>query len=173
MTDRTEAIRARLEPVVADLGCTVYDLAFTGGSGRPTLQVVLDRLGGLDLDTIEEATRQVSDALDAVDVLRGAYTLEVSSPGRERALRRPEHFAGALGSTVSVKVRDEQGQVERVRGELTAADVRGIEICTDEGPRRVTFAGIESARTVFTWGPAPKPGKGSKPGRAKKEVATS
>lgn len=173
MTERTDAIRGELEPVVAALGCSVYDVVFTGGSDRPTLQVVIDRPGGIDLDTIEDATRRLSDALDAGDALRSAYTLEVSSPGLERALRRPEHFAGALGSTVTVKVRDEAGQAERLRGELTAADEQGIEISTDEGPRTVTFTGIESARTVFTWGPAPKPGKGSKPGRAKKEVATS
>lgn len=171
MTDRAEAIRGELEPVVAALGCEVYDVVFTGGSGRPTLQVVVDRPDRVDLDTIEEVTRLVSDALDAADPVFGAYTLEVSSPGLERSLRRPSHFAGAVGSTVTVKTRDAEGRVERLRGELTAADDHAIAIRVDGEQRSVTIADVESARTVFEWGPAPKPGKGSKPGRAKKEVA--
>ena len=170
MTERADVIRAELEPVVEALGLQLFDVTLEGGT-HAVLKVVVDRPGGVDLDAIEVTTRRVSAALDAADPVRGAYTLEVSSPGVERTLRRPEHFAGAMGATVAVKVRDADGAVERLRGEVTAVDDAGITLQLELEARHVPFGEIEQARTVFAWGPAPKPGKGSKPGRAKKEAA--
>lgn len=169
MTDRVTAIRAELTPIVESLGLSVYDVTLTGGA-RQTLAVVVDRPGGVDLDTIEAATRTVSAALDAMDPVKGRYLLEVSSPGLERTLRAPEHFAGAIGETITCRARDEDGHVERLRGTLVAADAQCITIRTDAGERVVALDAVESAKTVFEWGPAPKPGRGSRPGR-KKEVA--
>ena len=120
MTDRVTAIRAELAPIVESLGLTVYDVTLTGGA-RSTLAVLVDRPGGVDLDALEIATRTVSAALDAMDPVHGRYLLEVSSPGLERPLRTSEHFAGAVGETVSCKARDAEGHVERIRGTLVAA----------------------------------------------------
>ena len=60
--------------------------------------------------------------------------------------------------------------MERVRGVLTGADPDTITIRLEGGEREIALDTIEQARTVFDWSPAPKPGKGSKPGRAKKEA---
>lgn len=169
MTDRVTAIRAELTPIVESLGLSVYDVTLTGGA-RQTLAVVVDRPGGVDLDAIETATRTVSAALDAMDPVKGNYLLEVSSPGLERSLRAPEHFAHALGEIVTCKARDAEGRIERLRGPLVAADAESITIRTDTDDRVLALEAVESAKTVFEWGPAPKPGKGSRPGR-KKEVA--
>ncbi len=169
MTDRVTAIRAELTPIVESLGLSVYDVTLTGGD-RQTLAVVVDREGGVDLDSIETATRTISAALDALDPVKGRYLLEVSSPGLERSLRAPEHFAHAVGEIVTCKARDADGHMERLRGALVAADAGNITIRTDTGDREVALDRVESAKTVFEWGPAPKPGRGSRPGR-KKEVA--
>jgi ribosome maturation factor RimP len=165
MSDRLETIRTEVAPVIAPLGLGVYDVVLGGG----VLRLVLDKPGGVDVDTLEEASRLVGPRLD--EIVQGSYTLEVSSPGLERALRRPEHFAGALDSTVSVKVRGDDGAIERLRGELSRVDDDTVTLRTESGERVVRLADIESAKTVFEWAPAPKPGKGSKPGRAKKEAA--
>lgn len=172
MTDRAGTIRGELAPIVASLDLTLYDVTLTGGD-RPTLTVLVARPGGVDLDTLETATRTVSAALDASDPVPGRYLLEVSSPGLERPLRTMEHFAGAIGEMVTVKHRDDAGSVERLRGELVAADADAatITIASDTRAQTLPFAAVESARTVFEWGPAPKPGKGSRPGR-RKEVAS-
>ncbi len=169
MTDRVEAIRAELTPIVESLGLSVYDLTLTGGA-RSTLAVVLDRPGGVDLDALETATRTISAALDALDPVKGNSLLEVSSPGLERSLRSPEHFANAIGEIVTCKARDDEGRIERLRGALVAADAEHITIRTEAGDRVLALDAVESAKTVFEWGPAPKPGRGSRPGR-KKEVA--
>jgi ribosome maturation factor RimP len=165
VSDRLETIRAAVAPVVAPLGLSVYDVVHSGRD----LRLVLDRPGGVDVDTLEEASRLVGPCLD--EVVPGSYTLEVSSPGLERSLRRPEHFAGALDVLVSVKARNTEGTMERLRGVVTAVDATGITLRTDDGEHTIGFDAIEQAKTVFEWSPAPKPGKGSKPGRAKKEAA--
>lgn len=181
MTDRATALRAELAPIVESLGLSVYDLTL-GGSERPTLAILVDRPGGVDLDAIEHATRMLSAALDAMDPLKGRYLLEVSSPGLERPLRTPEHFAAAIGEIVTIKTRNAEGHVERIRGTIVPAtpptpetapvdtDNAAITVRTDAGDLVIAIALIEQARTVFEWGPAPKPGRGSRPGR-KKEVA--
>jgi ribosome maturation factor RimP len=166
--DRLETIRDVVEPVVTPLGLQIYDLVLDGG----VVRLILDRPGGIDIDTLEEASRSVAPRLEELDDLAGPYTLEVSSPGLERPLRTPEHFAGAIGSIVSVKARGENGVKERVRGPLTAADADTITIRLEDGEREIAFEAIDEARTVFDWSPAPKPGKGSKPGRAKKEAVS-
>jgi len=164
VTDRLETVRTEVEPVVAPLGLQIYDVVDAGG----VLRLVLDRPGGVDVDTLEEASRLVGGQLD--EIISGSYTLEVSSPGLERSLRRPEHFEGARDEVVSVKARNDEGAMERLRGVVTAVDATGITLATDAGERTLAFDAIESAKTVFEWAPAPKPGKGSKPGRAKKEA---
>lgn len=169
MTDRVTALRAELEPIVASLDLSIYDITLSGGD-RPTLAVLVNRAGGVDLDTIETATRTISATLDTLDPLRGRYLLEVSSPGLERPLRTAEHFADAIGEDVTLKTRDAAGHVERIRGSLVSSDGAAITIHTDTGDLTVALDVVEQARTVFVWGPAPKPGKGSRPGR-KKEVA--
>lgn len=169
MTDRVTALRAELEPIVASLDLSIYDITLSGGD-RPTLAVLVNRAGGVDLDTIETATRTISATLDTLDPLRGRYLLEVSSPGLERPLRTAEHFADAVGEDVTLKTRDTAGHVERIRGSLVSSDGEAITIRTDTGDLTVALDVVEQARTVFVWGPAPKPGKGSRPGR-KKEVA--
>ncbi|MBK9178897.1 MAG: ribosome maturation factor RimP [Acidimicrobiales bacterium] len=151
-----------IEPVIAGLGLDLYDLESGGGLVR----VLVDRPGGVDLDALSAATRAVSGALDAADPIAGRYTLEVSSPGLERPLRTPAHFEQALGATVAVRTRPGSEGERRVRGVLRAAGADGIVVELDEpaatgaGPaeRRLRYDEIERARTVFEWGPAPRPG---------------
>ncbi len=163
MTERIEAIERMIEPVLASLGLELFDVALVGG-GTPTLKVMVDRDGGVDLDAVTLATEAISPVLDGSNLVRGPYALEVSSPGLERPLRRPAHFRGAIGATVSLKTRDAEGRAERHRGVVTAADETGVTIEIDGTPRQFALAEIEQARTVFEWGPTPPPGKAGSPG---------
>jgi len=165
-----EAIVAAIEPVLATLGLEVFDVQLTGSGRGSTVRVIVDRDGGVDLDAITAASERIQPALDALDDLR-AYALEVSSPGLERPLHRPEHFRRAVGETVSVKVRDADGEVRRLRGDLVSTDERGITVDagdTDSG-EHVDYDQIIKARTVFEWGAAPKPDKRAKKNEKKKQ----
>jgi len=160
-----ERVRAVVSPLLADLGLEVYDVEHAGG----TLRITVDREGGVDLDTIALATRVVSRQLDHADPIPGRYTLEVTSPGLERNLRTPAHFERAVGTVVNVRTHPDVEGERRVRGELAAVDGDGITIKQDDGvERRLRYDEIERARTVFEWGPTPRP---AKPGSQKKAVA--
>ncbi|MFM7060548.1 MAG: ribosome maturation factor RimP, partial [Actinomycetes bacterium] len=134
--DRLDDLRARLEAPLADLGLDLFDVVRTGKGRGTVVQVMVDRPGGVDLETVTEATRVISPLLDEWPGIDSAYTLEVSSPGLERPLRRPAHFAGARGMSVTVRCRDEAGVARRVRGVLVASDEEGCTVEVDGAPQR-------------------------------------
>jgi ribosome maturation factor RimP len=159
-----ERVREVVEPLLARQSLTLYDVEQSGSS----LRITVDAPGGVDLEAIAHATRLISVALDEHDPFPSKYTLEVSSPGLERPLRTPAHFAGAVGTTVSVKTNARVEGERRLKGTLIAADDEGITI----GDHTLRYDEIEKARTVFEWGPAPKPGK-TKPAADKKKAKAS
>jgi ribosome maturation factor RimP len=163
-TEQTvNAVRASLAPVVAGLGLALYDVELTGTGKARTLRVTVEKDGGVDLDAITDVTRAVSPVLDGEPTLAGSYLLEVSSPGLERSLRTPAHFAGARDESVSVKFRTEGG-TQRVHGVLVDSDDRRCVVEGDDGRHEIAYDDITQARTVFEWG---TPARGSrKPARA-------
>jgi ribosome maturation factor RimP len=141
-----------LASTVAPTGLEVLEVELKAGLVR----VVVDAPGGADLSAIAEATRAVSAAHDRHDPMAGKrYTLEVTSPGVERPLRTPEHYARAVGEKVSVRTRSGGEGERRFTGLLSEADDEGIVLrggeLGDEG-RRFAYGEIERARTVFEWG---------------------
>lgn len=155
-----DQLSAVIEPIVAGRGLDLYDIEQHGNR----LAVLVSRADGVGIDDLSEVSRAVSVALDEADPMPGAYTLEVSSPGVERRLRRPDHFEGAVGETVTVRTVPGPEGRQRIQGELVAADAVSITIDDpDAGRVEVAHTEIEKARTVFEWGPAPKPGRGSAP----------
>ena len=157
-----ESVRAAVEPAVVGLGLSVYDVELLGGEGARTLRLTVTKPGGVDLETITDVTRAVSPIVDDTASIGGSYLLEVSSPGVERALRRPEHFREALGEEVSVKFHTDAGP-RRVRGVLRAFDGDHCVIESDDGDDgEIAITAITQARTVFQWGPQPRPGSKSR-----------
>lgn len=147
-------VRRVVEPLLAGQGIEVIDVEVSGS----TLRVTVDREGGIDLDGVAAATQSVSDALDRDDSIDGPFVLEVSSPGVERPLRVPEHFRRAVGSTVAVRTLPGTPGDRRYEGVLETADDVDIVVAGHTIP----YADIERARTIFEWGPAPRPGKGAR-----------
>ncbi len=161
--DVTRTVAAALEP----LDVSIYDVEMAGS----VLRVSIDRADGIDIDTLAAANRAVSRALDAADPIPGTYTLEVSSPGLERTLRTTEHYVGAIGEQVKLKLRAGTSAERRRDGILRAVDDDVITIEADDGSRHdVPRAEIERARTVFEWGPAPKPTGAKRNGALTKEA---
>ncbi len=169
--DTVTRVRELVAPLVEEAGAELYDLELVGG----VLRITLDRPGGIDIGVIGQVTRAVSRMLDDVDPIPGEYTLEVTSPGLERPLRTRAHFAGAVGTLVAVKTRPGVEGDRRVRGELTGADDDGFEVAPSDGsaPRRLAYDEVERVRTVFEWGPAPKPGKAKKAATTPKKPSTT
>jgi ribosome maturation factor RimP len=147
-----------LSPILVASGLELVDLQVT----QRQLQVVVDKVGGVDLDALAEANRALSRVLDELDPIPGRYTLEVSSPGLERRLRTPEHFARATGELVTVRTLPTVAGERRLRGRIAATDDRGF-VLEDAGlpggSARLAYADVERARTVFEWGAPAAAGK--------------
>ena len=143
-------LRALLEP----LGLTLYDVEMAGGS----LNVTVTREGGVDLEAVTKANRVISEWLDTNDPIPGNYTLDVSSPGLERRLRTPGHFASAVGEVVTLREHRDGATTRRLEGAVLRADERTVTLDDATlGPVVVSLAHVERARTVFTWGAEAKP----------------
>lgn len=154
----TQQIADLVTPILHDRGVELYDVELSGA----TVRVLVDREGGVALDDLETLSRDISGVLDDADPMPDRYYLEVSSPGLERPLRLPRHFVAAVGSTVKIKTKPHVEGERRVDGELLAADDAGCTVVTATGPRNLAYDEIDRARTVFEWGPAPKPGSAKK-----------
>lgn len=162
----TDQLHDALSELLAARGLELFDLEVRAN----VVRVTVDKAGGIDLDTLAEANKAVSAALDALDPFPGRYTLEVSSPGIERRLRTPAHFAGAVGQTVSVRTLPGTTEVRRLQGTLTEADEHGFALSgpdLPDGGLRLGYDEVERARTVFEWAtpgaPSPSRGKGRRP----------
>ena len=154
MTTTVERVRELVEPLVAEADLELYDLDLAGG----ILQVLVDAPGGADIDAISRLARAISRTLDEHDPIEGKYALEVGTPGLERPLRTPAHYAGAVGTTVKLKTRPGVEGDRRVEGTITGADDQGVTVRAPDGAdRTVPYDDIERARTTFEWGGATKP----------------
>jgi len=132
-----ESVRQALDPVVAAAGLYLEDVTVSRAGSRSVVRVVLDlpedAQGNLDLDTVAEATRPVSAALDELDALPGAYTLEVSTPGTDRPLTERRHFRRARSRLVRLVLADGG----TVQGRVTAVDDDAVHLEV-AGPRGTT-----------------------------------
>jgi ribosome maturation factor RimP len=95
--------RSVLEPVLARDGYELVEVEWTRAGGRWTLRLFIDKAGGVGIDDCQVVSRTVEPILDVEDFIEPAYDLEVSSPGLDRPLRKPEHFARYAGQRVVVK----------------------------------------------------------------------
>jgi len=149
-----DRVRDIVAPLIADADLDLYDLDLNSG----VLQVLVDTPGGADIDAISRLARAISRALDEHDPIDGKYTLEVGTPGLERPLRAPAHFASAMGATVKVKTKPGAEGERRIEGTVTAADDTSVTVRAADGTeRRLRHDDIERARTTFEWGGQPKP----------------
>ncbi len=149
---------ALVRPVIEQAGFEFVELATTREHGRKVLRVVVDRPGGVDLDALSQLSATVSRHLDREGYEDGPYGLEVSSPGIERPLKRPEHFARSVGEQVKVKTTSPMAGSRTHMGTLVSVDEDAIVIATatadgdgGSGDLRVPYADIVSARTVVDW----------------------
>ncbi len=105
------------KPIAENAGCSLYDVEFVKEGTNWFLRVTIDKMGGVSTDDCESVSRPLSDWLDEKDPITQSYYLEVSSPGIDRKLTRPEHYADNLGKSVTVRLFaavDGQRQLEGI-----------------------------------------------------------
>lgn len=128
-----EAVETLLTPIAEREGFEIVAVDTAGGHKQPVVRVYLDREGGVNLDGIAAASFWISEALDERDdILKGAYTLEVSSPGIDRPLRKLKDFEKFVGGTIKLKTVPAEGRTTYT-GTLTAVEGDDVVLETDAG----------------------------------------
>ena len=145
-----ERLTALLEPVIADLGYELVLLEFSPNQSSAMLRLFIDGADGINLDDCAKVSREVAATLDVEDPIRQSYQLEVSSPGLDRPLVKPEHFQRFRGEEVKIELLAPLAgsNRRRFRGELLDATERDVTVKMPDGPVTLPLADIEKARLV-------------------------
>ncbi|GAA4399594.1 ribosome maturation factor RimP [Ornithinibacter aureus] len=153
-----DGIRPTVQDAVEGIGLVLEDVAVTPAGRRRVVKVLVDRDPGpqdvadeptdpLTLDEVADATRAVSDALDASDLMgEQPYTLEVSSPGVGRPLTLPRHFRRNVGRLVTATHDGQEvtGRVLRASGTDVTLDIPATR-STPSRTQTLAYAGLERA----------------------------
>lgn len=184
MTDKSTDIAQLLSPTVESMGLELLGVEYLPSPGGAVLRLYIDRPGadpsaegqGVGIEDCEAVSREVSAQLDVADPISGNYTLEVSSPGVDRLLFTPAHFARFLGEQAKVGLKLPQDGRRRLTGRIVSVEGDTVTFDVDGQPLAVAAGNIDKARLVPDWaalgyGPAKdasgrdaRPGKGRKPG---------
>ena len=126
---RAEALNLRVQEVAAPIlqshGLELVEAVCVGQGPRTVIRVFIDKPGGISLTDCEQAHRSLSPALDVIDPFPHAYTLEISSPGLDRPLRTPEHYARFVGLEIDISLRMPFQGRKKYRGVLSAGEAEG------------------------------------------------
>ncbi len=145
-------VRALAEPIIAGEKMELIDVEFSREHSGWVLRLFIDKPGGVNLDDCAVISRAVGTALDVEDTIDRPYHLEVSSPGLNRPLKRPEHFRQAEGKRVRLKTygplgepprRNFTGVVKGVAEDAVMLEVSGM------GDFRIPFGEIAKANLEF------------------------
>ena len=141
-------IEKKLTPLLEP---TPYELVWvevSKGGKRTVVRVFIDKDGGITIDDIAKASKLIGTYLDVEMPLLGNYVLEVSSPGLDRPLMRPEHFEKQLGEKISVHLHDALEGRRNFKGILRTVSKTGITLLVEEEVFEFSFEDIDKARVV-------------------------
>jgi ribosome maturation factor RimP len=149
--DRAAAVERLIAPSLAATGFEIVRVLVMGHH-RPILQIMIERTdrSRLSVEDCAQVSRAVSALLDVDDLVPGSYTLEVSSPGIDRPLTRPEHFVRFAGFEAKLETRTAVDGRRRFRGRLMGIDGDRVRLATGDGELALPLADLQRARLVLT-----------------------
>jgi ribosome maturation factor RimP len=148
----TNEIARIIEPSLEAMGYRLVRLMQTGGLKRPTLQVMAERLdeAPMTVEDCAQISRSVSALLDIADPIAGAYLLEVSSPGIDRPLVRPEDYDRFAGFDARIELHDPLDGRKRFKGKLLGRAGEEVRLVAESGEVRLPLAAIARAKLILT-----------------------
>jgi ribosome maturation factor RimP len=134
MADLKEKIRRLLDPILNSLGLSLWDMEFQQHGPQWLLRVYIDREStGVTLNDCEAVSRDLGTALDVEDIISHTYNLEVSSPGLDRTLSKPEHYDRFSGSSVKIKTYQQINGQKVFHGKLLGLEGDMIKVEIEAG----------------------------------------
>jgi ribosome maturation factor RimP len=168
-----ERLDAVIAPVARAHGAEVVDLEFKSDQGGWVLRVFVEKLGAadsnldtrsaaIDLELCSNIARDLSPALDVADLIPHRYNLEISSPGIERPLKKERDYVRFAGKKAKLRLHEASQGEKVVTGILEGCEAGKVRLADGHRRHEIPLEQIASARLVFEFGPAPKPGKKQK-----------
>jgi ribosome maturation factor RimP len=141
-----------LEPHIERQGYELVSVEYHKGTRNSMLRLLVDKPGGgIGLDDLEKLSPVLGDLLDVYDPIEGRYTLEVSSPGLNRPLRKLEHFAAVRGERVKIRTHHAHGGQKSFVGKLVEVNAEGIELDDESSHSRVAIAFEDMQRANYEY----------------------
>ncbi len=141
------SLESDIKKIVESCGANLYDIETVSERGKTIYRVTITAPEGVNLDKCVEVSNLISPLLDVNPPIQGEYNLEVSSPGIERKLKKPEHFELSIGEKVRITRID--GEV--IEGELAGFENGVVTLRTASGEEKIPLDEISSAKTYFEW----------------------
>ena len=120
-----------LKPITEQYGVEIYDVEFVKEAGEYYLRAYIDKEGGVTIDDCENVSRAVSEIIDKEDFIEEAYTMEISSPGLGRVLKKDKHLEKSIGQQVEIKTYKPIDGHKEFEGVLQAFDKENMTITGD------------------------------------------
>jgi ribosome maturation factor RimP len=173
--DRARLIGA-IDPIARGHGAEVVDVEFKSEASGWVLRVYVEKLGSaekkattqeaaVDLDLCSNVAKEVSPALDVMDIIPHRYHLEVSSPGIERPLRGEKDFVRFAGQKAKIRTHAAVSGQKVIIGVLGQPKNGMVPVVDGSRTYEIAFDNVSQARLVFEFGPASKPKPGKKSAR--------
>ena len=144
-------VRDLVSPVADSLGYMLWDVEYVKEGADMILRITIDKPEGVDIEDCEKMARAVDPIIDEADPIEVSYKMEVSSPGIERSLTRPEHFEACMGEKIEVKLYAPIDGKKQIVGILTAADEKTVTVTVDEAETVLEKSTVAKVSTVFDW----------------------
>lgn len=136
-----------IKNILKDNALEFYDTEIASEGGNRIFRIYITSPQGVTLDQCGKISSILSPILDLNPPMDGAYVLEVSSPGIERNLKKPEHFSNSIGENIKIKLIN----ADKIIGKLKAFDGKTLTIEIDGTEIKVDMADIDKARTYYKW----------------------
>ncbi|MDO5044118.1 MAG: ribosome maturation factor RimP [Coriobacteriia bacterium] len=142
-----ENILAQLEGEAVNHDLDIVELEIVGASKAPIIRVYIDKLDGegISIDELVVQNKWISELIEAIDPFAASYELEVSSPGIDRPLRRPQDFIKRVGEDVDLQTNNYEGR-KKWSGKLIEANDETFSLEVDKKKETFSYADIKKAR---------------------------
>ncbi|MBH5316601.1 ribosome maturation factor RimP [Paenibacillus sp. GSMTC-2017] len=145
------AIEAMINPFLNDNGFELVDIEYIKEGSNWFLRIFVDKEGGIDIDDCKRVSEFVSEELDSNDPITGAYFLEVSSPGAERPLKKPDDVRKAIGKHVFITTYEPFDGSKEFEGMLLAFDGENATVRVGKSEHVIPYDKVASARLAIVF----------------------
>ncbi len=143
-----EKLEQLIAPTIESMGFELWGIEYIPAGKHSTLRIFIEKEGGVNVDDCSDVSHQVSAIMDVEDPISSAYNLEVSSPGMDRQLFKPEQFARYQGEQVQIRTSIAVLGRKRFKGPMVKVDAQGVEVEVDAELYEIPFDLIEKANLV-------------------------